>query len=363
MVFFNIFKGPERKNAQNKSVMLDPVASKLPYREGRMYLTYDEDVENPLGHLYVDISDDRRIMIGSDRISSGSSGDISVDTEFGLTHFPTAVWVGADELLTNDETIQSMVFINDTENPLFTPEKKGIYSDRFCGVLSYDKGIPYASINNFTYDNLIQNSVFYIPRIISNKYIPAFGAESEKGVWSFGTSAQDTLSFYYADRPETNVGTSTEHGVIHFAPDGTIFASALYTAIGNDVAEYRDGSSDLQVGECVIEAGNGEVIKSTERLQPGGSIISDTFGLSVGSGYDAAIPLAIAGRALAYPYEDKTTYHIGDTVCTGPNGTISKMTREEIQQYPDRIVGIVSEIPDYEIWHDVNVNGRIWIKL
>ena len=41
------------------------------------------------------------------------------------------------------------------------------------------------------------------------------------------------------------------------------------------------------------------------------------------------------------------------------------MTREEIKEYPDRIVGIVSEIPDYEIWGtgNVEVTGRIWIKI
>jgi len=48
------------------------------------------------------------------------------------------------------------------------------------------------------------------------------------------------------------------------------------------------------------------------------------------------------------------------------------MTREEIMMYPDRIIGTVSEIPDYEIWHcggsvelgpseEVKVNGRIWV--
>jgi hypothetical protein len=41
------------------------------------------------------------------------------------------------------------------------------------------------------------------------------------------------------------------------------------------------------------------------------------------------------------------------------------MSREEIVAYPDRIVGIVSEIPEYETWGtgDVPVNGRIWIKV
>jgi hypothetical protein len=41
------------------------------------------------------------------------------------------------------------------------------------------------------------------------------------------------------------------------------------------------------------------------------------------------------------------------------------MTREEIKEYPDRIIGIVSEIPDYETWGEGNVavNNRIWIKV
>ena len=60
------------------------------------------------------------------------------------------------------------------------------------------------------------------------------------------------------------------------------------------------------------------------------------------------------------------------------------MTREEIINYPDRIIGIVDEIPTYEVWQqsltnykkkdngeideigeknttDTKVNGRIWI--
>jgi hypothetical protein len=41
------------------------------------------------------------------------------------------------------------------------------------------------------------------------------------------------------------------------------------------------------------------------------------------------------------------------------------MTRREIETYPDAIIGIVSEIPDYEEWgqDNVKVNGRIWIKV
>jgi len=57
-------------------------------------------------------------------------------------------------------------------------------------------------------------------------------------------------------------------------------------------------------------------------------------------------------------------------VCSGPNGTVDIMTREEIMMYPDCIIGYVSEIPSYEYWNaghqgteKILINGRIWIKL
>ena len=41
------------------------------------------------------------------------------------------------------------------------------------------------------------------------------------------------------------------------------------------------------------------------------------------------------------------------------------MTKQEIKDYPDRIVGVVSEVPSYEIWGEENipVNGRVWIRV
>jgi len=68
---------------------------------------------------------------------------------------------------------------------------------------------------------------------------------------------------------------------------------------------------------------------------------------------------------LAYPNEDRNSYPLGAAVCSGPNGTVSLMTREEIREYPERIIGTVSEIPDYETWGtgEVVVNGRIWIRI
>jgi hypothetical protein len=76
-------------------------------------------------------------------------------------------------------------------------------------------------------------------------------------------------------------------------------------------------------------------------------------------------PIAVAGRVLAIPYQEREKYHAGMAVCSAPNGTIDIMTREEIINYPDCIIGFVSEIPQYETWgtSNIKINNRIWIKL
>jgi hypothetical protein len=73
----------------------------------------------------------------------------------------------------------------------------------------------------------------------------------------------------------------------------------------------------------------------------------------------------VAGRVLAYTFEDWWTFEPGEPVCAGPNGTVSKMSRKEVRKYPDRIIGTVSELPTYEYWgnNHIKVNNRIWIKL
>lgn len=149
------------------------------------------------------------------------------------------------------------------------------------------------------------------------------------------------------------------------AINGVIRAGQVYGAVWNDYAEYRQTKEYIQPGYCVIETGKGDLIKSSKRLQPGANIVSDTFGFAIGETEQTKTPLAVSGRVLAYPYEDRDSYQAGDPVCSGPNGTISKMTREEVREYPERIIGTVSEIPSYEIWGtgNVKVNNRIWIKV
>ena len=145
---------------------------------------------------------------------------------------------------------------------------------------------------------------------------------------------------------------------------GTVRAVKIHGAVWNDYAEYREADT-VEPGRVVVEKGDDTLILASERLQPGANIVSDTFGFSIGETETAKTPLAVSGRVLAYTYEDRNSYQPGDAVCAAPNGTVSKMTREEIMHYPERIIGTVSSVPSYEIWGtgEVKVNGRIWIKV
>lgn len=149
----------------------------------------------------------------------------------------------------------------------------------------------------------------------------------------------------------------------------------VYGAVWNDYAEYRKGDI-VEGGYCVTETPSGTLTKSTERLQPGCRVTSDTFGFAIGETEEYQTPIAVSGRVLVYPYRDRKEYPLGAALCSAPDGKVDVMTREEIREYPERIIGIVSEIPNYEIWYgghagnkeeendkptEVPVNGRIWI--
>lgn len=171
-----------------------------------------------------------------------------------------------------------------------------------------------------------------------------------------GTNSNNANGFYFYVGSE-----DPSNGDNRLNLNGSFRAYKVYSAVFNDYAELRE-STELEPGRCVVEDGQGQLHRSTQRLMAGANIISDTYGMLIGEG---EAPIAVCGRVLAYPGEGRLSYVAGDAVCAGENGTISKMTRDEIKEYPDRIVGYVSEIPSYEYWgsDNVPVKGRIWIKV
>ena len=180
----------------------------------------------------------------------------------------------------------------------------------------------------------------------------------------YRVSASDTGNLVVQLGDDTNCNFIIENSA------GTVYSTinnrGVSGAIWNDYAEYRE-SDITQPGRCIIENGDDTLRLSTERLQRGAEIVSDTFGFAIGETDTCKTPIAASGRVLAYGYEDREQFksHIGYPVCSGPNGTVSIMTDEEEQLYPSRIIGYISAVPDYEIWGtgNVKVDGRIWIRI
>lgn len=178
-------------------------------------------------------------------------------------------------------------------------------------------------------------------------YYEVAAADAGRLVFNTGDDSSCIISFRNCDTQYAYIDTQGLHG-----------------AVWNDYAECRK-SNENEPGRVVLEDNFGVCQITIKRLQPFAGVISDTYGFCQGETNDAKTPLAVAGRVLVYTYQNKYNYKIGDCVCAAPNGTVDIMTREEVREYPDRIVGTVSEIPDYEVWGtgNVKVNNRIWIKV
>ena len=174
-----------------------------------------------------------------------------------------------------------------------------------------------------------------------------------------GSVANTTSKIYVAG--VTSSGASTLYCNTSVYCSGSV----LYGAAWNDYAEYREVNETIEPGRVVVETGKGNLILATERLQPGAEVISDTYGFCIGETKNSKTPIAVTGRVLVYTLEDRNSFAAGDPVCAGPNGTVSRMTRDEVREYPDRIIGTVSEIPSYDTWGagNVKVNNRIWIRI
>lgn len=142
----------------------------------------------------------------------------------------------------------------------------------------------------------------------------------------------------------------------------------LYGAVWNDYAEYRAYlEKEIPYGKVVIENGDDTMRLASGRMEPGAMICSDTFGFAIGETDECKMPVAVSGRVLAYPYEGREVFkkNIGKPVCSGPNGTVSIMSDEEYKEKGYCSLGVISAVPDYEVWGSGNVavNGRVWISV
>lgn len=238
--------------------------------------------------------------------------------------------------LTSGEQIGKLT-INNTENILYAP----VVSDRV------------AKAGDTMTGNLTTPAVLVPKSGDSSVWMTVFyNADNTRGLWD--SASQKSII-------RTNDGVTCTCDMNFIAP-------SVEGAVFNDYAEYRalkDPIESYEPGYCMTCNRDGKLFRTSSRMQHCEGITSDTFGFSIGRTDEATVPLAVAGRVLVYTSEDPSTYYTGQAVCASRGGRVSKMTDTEITQNPDRIVGVVSEVPTYETWgtNNIKVNGRIWITV
>lgn len=238
--------------------------------------------------------------------------------------------------LTSGEQIGKLT-INNTENILYAP----VASDRVAkagDIMTGNLTTPAVLVPK-SGDSSVWMTVFY-------------NADNTRGLWD--SASQKSIV-------RTNDGVTCTCDMNFIAP-------SVEGAVFNDYAEYRalkDPIESYEPGYCMTCNRDGKLFRTSSRMQHCEGITSDTFGFSIGRTDEATVPLAVAGRVLVYTSEDPSTYYTGQAVCASRGGRVSKMTDTEITQNPDRIVGVVSEVPTYETWgtNNIKVNGRIWITV
>ena len=185
-------------------------------------------------------------------------------------------------------------------------------------------------------------------------------------------AATSDYNMYFTMSSGTNRGWVFKNGEAKLQIDssGNLFTAGIVNSAGyNDYAEYRLSKEKLSGGIVATESQDGYICRSNKRLGKACMITSDTYGFVMGEKAknkdEYSIPIAVAGRVLVYTDKDRSSFKVGDVVCSGIDGTVSKMKWWEKILFPDRILGVVSEIPIYDKWgsDNVEVNNRIWIRV
>lgn len=171
-------------------------------------------------------------------------------------------------------------------------------------------------------------------------------------------------------QPNLDIGTnSINAGIItgtsitstgNITASGTITGSKIYNAVYNDIADFFETYvEDIEYGKTYVLV-NGNAQLATEYCQTGIiGIASDTFGYGLGQRKNA-IPIAVAGVTLAHV---DSSYSAGTPLTCSAHGWLTKMKDEDVIKYPTRLIASYYKPEKEEIWNDIMVRGRHWVRI
>jgi hypothetical protein len=158
---------------------------------------------------------------------------------------------------------------------------------------------------------------------------------------------------------------NTPTGINPMMYNGYLYASKVYDAVWNDIADFQELAGEHIAGKCYYDTPSGALVCDT-RCQKGViGILSDTYGFGVGAREDINYaPFAVCGWVLAYV---NGTPEIGDALTSDIDGNLVVMTPSEKSSYPERIVATYKKPETSETWgpdgQQISVNGRHWVKV
>lgn len=179
-------------------------------------------------------------------------------------------------------------------------------------------------------------------------------------------ATNNTAKLFLVGAPDQEANPTTYSDSRVYINNGEITASKVWNAVFNDYAEFRKCLQSIQPGYVVTEDFNmpDYVRLASNKSKAKCFIVTDTFGSCMGDRRNA-IPVALAGRALAYFEGNKKKVRPGDYLGVSKNGKVRKVSRLRAWLFPDKIIGTVSAIPTYTRWgsDDIEVDGRIWVNI
>ena len=149
--------------------------------------------------------------------------------------------------------------------------------------------------------------------------------------------------------------------------EGYISGTKVFHAVWNDVSDAIEVQDDLEVEPGCCYMFDGTRYKKTEEYCQKGiiGIHSDTAGSMLGrKGRHKELDISIGGFVLAYV---DGTYECGTPLTCGPDGCLTEMKREDVREYPERLVATYWKPEPEDYWgpegSQIAVNDRQWVKI
>ena len=286
--------------------------------------------------LYVKTAtnDAKGIVIADNATIVNTSGTLSARNASGST---SGIVYQGDYVTISDGKISANKASGTTPGVVYQGDNTTIASD---GKISVTKLVNSSTSNTTTIIDVANNGTAPVVKITGKKNTD-------------DTAPVSSTSALYVDGNILAEGNISGHKVFH----------AVWNDI-SDAIEVQD-SLEIEAGRCYRFDGT-EYSKTSEYCQKGIiGIHSDTAGDILGrKGKHKELDISVGGFVLAYVDRQ---YESGTPLTSGPNGTLTEMKREDVREYPERLVATYWKPETETEWgsdmYKVTVNGRHWVKI